>query len=38
MHDRVTAEGKGATEPVVPFADGENQWQNRRAEIVLRRR
>ena len=36
--DRISAEGKGATEPVVPFTDEANQWQNRRVEVVLRRR
>ncbi len=35
---RIVAEGKGASEPAVPFSDTENQWQNRRVEIVLRRR
>jgi outer membrane protein OmpA-like peptidoglycan-associated protein len=32
---RMTAVGKGGTEPAVPFADKDEQWKNRRVEIVL---
>ena len=33
--DRITMEGLGGTEPVVPFSDLKNRWKNRRVEFIL---
>jgi outer membrane protein OmpA-like peptidoglycan-associated protein len=32
---RLTVNGLGSSEPVVPFTDVENRWKNRRVEFVL---
>jgi outer membrane protein OmpA-like peptidoglycan-associated protein len=32
---RITTEGKGGAEPVVPFGDRDNWWKNRRVEFIL---
>lgn len=33
--DRLTVDGRGGTEPIVPHSDLENRWQNRRVEFIL---
>ncbi len=33
--ERVTMEGLGGTDPVVPFSDLKNRWKNRRVEFIL---
>ncbi|MFW5785687.1 MAG: FlgD immunoglobulin-like domain containing protein [bacterium] len=33
--DRISVLGRGGTEPVVPHADLENRWKNRRVEFIL---
>jgi hypothetical protein len=33
--DRLSAVGMGGTRPVVPFADKDNWWKNRRVEFIL---
>ena len=33
--DRMSAEGKGGMEPLVPHGDILNRWKNRRVEFVL---
>ncbi|MFP4373858.1 MAG: FlgD immunoglobulin-like domain containing protein [Spirochaetaceae bacterium] len=35
--DRMDVEGVGGARPVVPFADKENVWKNRRVEFLLER-
>jgi len=32
---RLTAVGKGGTEPMVPFSESDDQWKNRRVEFYL---
>ncbi len=32
---RISMEGLGGTEPVVPFSDLKNRWKNRRVEFIL---
>jgi flagellar hook assembly protein FlgD/outer membrane protein OmpA-like peptidoglycan-associated protein len=36
--DRMTTVGLGGSEPVIPFADQDNNWKNRRVEFVLTER
>jgi outer membrane protein OmpA-like peptidoglycan-associated protein len=33
--ERISAVGKGSAEPLVPFSDKNNNWKNRRVEILL---
>ncbi|MBI9109516.1 MAG: OmpA family protein [Spirochaetales bacterium] len=33
--DRLSVEGLGAALPIVPFADTQNNWKNRRVEFIL---
>ena len=33
--ERITMEGLGGTEPLVPFSDLKNRWKNRRVEFIL---
>lgn len=33
--DRITIEGLGGTDPIVPHTDRENRWKNRRVEFIL---
>ncbi len=33
--ERISMEGLGGTEPVVPFSDLKNRWKNRRVEFIL---
>lgn len=33
--DRLSAEGVGGRQPLVPFDDAENRWKNRRVEFIL---
>ena len=33
--DRITTVGVGGANPVVPFADQQNRWKNRRVEFIL---
>jgi outer membrane protein OmpA-like peptidoglycan-associated protein len=35
---RITALGKGSSEPLYPFSDTENNWKNRRVEFILESR
>ncbi|MFP4384180.1 MAG: FlgD immunoglobulin-like domain containing protein [Spirochaetia bacterium] len=32
---RITTEGLGGAQPIVPFSDLENRWKNRRVEFIL---
>jgi outer membrane protein OmpA-like peptidoglycan-associated protein len=33
--NRISTEGHGTSEPIVPFNDLQNRWKNRRVEIIL---
>ena len=33
--DRITTDGVGGANPVVPFSDEQNRWKNRRVEFIL---
>ncbi|MBN1799755.1 MAG: OmpA family protein [Spirochaetales bacterium] len=33
--NRISTEGHGTLQPIVPFSDFQNRWQNRRVEIIL---
>ena len=33
--DRITTDGVGGANPVVPFSDQQNRWKNRRVEFIL---
>ena len=33
--DRMTSEGKGGVEPLIPHGDIVNRWKNRRVEVIL---
>ncbi len=33
--DRLSAEGVGGSQPLVPFDDADNRWKNRRVEFIL---
>jgi outer membrane protein OmpA-like peptidoglycan-associated protein len=35
---RITTEGKGSSEPLVPINDENNQWKNRRVEIIIEKK
>jgi hypothetical protein len=34
---RIQTVGRGSSEPIVPFGDRENNWKNRRVEIILKK-
>jgi outer membrane protein OmpA-like peptidoglycan-associated protein len=35
---RISTQGKGSAEPLVPLKDKNNQWKNRRVEIILEKK
>ncbi len=34
---RITTEGYGSLQPIIPFSDIDNRWKNRRVEFILRK-